>query len=62
MSRSISIYGNKEFSSPWSELLFAKDYNKKINNNMYSTSSGFNIYETHTMSSPRSPDSRLRYN
>ena len=62
--RSVSIYGNKEFSNAWDELQFAKDYNRRINKPQISTSlaspsavDGFSI-----KTSFASPDSRIRYN
>jgi len=60
MSRSVSIYSNKEFGSAWSELQFAKDYNKKVNREVGSVS----IYSTTDdgFKMSNSPDSRLRYN
>jgi hypothetical protein len=39
MARSVSIYENKEFATAWSELQFAKDYNKKVNRDSFAPKS-----------------------
>lgn len=61
MSRSVSIYADNQFPNAWTELAFAKDYNKKVNREFFSPSVTAKDGEFFSQP-PMSPPSRIRYN